>query len=99
MRITINELKETYKELIDKIEKETEESILYDSWNFLISHDFWQLKKVQKAFEKYIGTEDNPKRINPNPFDTPTYYLMKPSEQGNIEGAFMDEVLTGERKI
>ena len=71
----------------------------YDFIDTVISQEFWSLKKVQKAFEEYIGTEDRPKRINPNIFDTPTYYLMKPSEQGNLEGIFMDRVLTGERNL
>jgi len=71
----------------------------YDTVTIVISQEFWSLKKVQKEFEKLIGTEDKPKCINPNPFDTPTYYLMKPSEQANVKGMFMDEVLRGERTI
>jgi len=65
----------------------------------VVSAHFWSLKKVRKAFEEYTGTEKSPKRINPNPYDTPTYYLMKPSEQANVEGMFMDDVLTGKIKI
>lgn len=65
----------------------------------VVSTYFWALKKVQKAFEEYTGTEKNPRQINPNPYDTPTYYLMKPSEQANVEWGFMDDVLTGKIKI
>ena len=65
----------------------------------LIEHNFWSLKKVCRAFEKYIGVKGKPRRINPSPYDTLNYYSMKPSEQGSTEGRFMNEVLTGKRII
>ncbi len=84
---------------LGRLYKEAIEQEDYEAVDIIISRQFWSLKKVQKAFEKLIGTEDRPKRINPNPFDTPTYYLMKPSEQANVEGKFMYEVLMGEHRI
>jgi len=79
---------------LSKLYREAIKQEDYDFADTVISRQFWALKKIQKAFEKYIGTPEKPERINPNPFDTPTYYLMKPSEQGNVEGMFMDEVLS-----
>lgn len=96
MRVTLSDLRRRYKELVKGVEAGKDTEMYIDE---VISYDFWSLKKVRKAFEKYIGPEDRPNRINPNPYDTPTYYLMKPSEQGTVEGMFMDEVLTGKRTI
>ena len=99
MRITLNNLKAEYKQLQDKMEKE---EILEDEgqeWFNFISEMFWQLKKVQRAFERWIGPDERPNRINPNIYDTPAYQYMKGSEQANVEGNFMDEVLTSKRVI
>jgi len=89
-RVTLKKLSKVYKEACEK-----EDYKLADS----ISFAFWQLKKVRKAFEKYIGPKDKPHVINHNSHDTPDYYSMKPSEQANVEFRFMDEVLFGKRKI
>jgi len=89
MRITINKMKKEYQRAIEKEEYESADEVGYS---------FWQVKKVRKAFEKYIG-KDERNRINSNPYDTPCYKFMKPSEQGCVEGMFMDDVLTGRRTV
>jgi len=90
-RVTLKRLRKDYKQALENEE--------YDYIDQVITPLFWGLKKVVSAFEKYIGPEEKPNRINPNLFDTPTYWYMKPSEQGNVEFMFMDEVLTGKRRI
>ena len=91
MRVTVNKLKEFYKRLLEEKDEEVQEQM-----NFELGTMFWGLKTVRRDFEKLIGTEKEPKRINPNPYDTPTYWSMKPSEQGNVEGMFLDYYLAGE---
>jgi len=81
-------LRKWYRKVLDC----EDEDLAYQGFNE-IAEEFWQLKKMRREFEDYIGTEDCPRRINPNPYDTPTYWLMKPSEQANVEGMFMDKVL------
>jgi len=91
VRTTINELKRAYQRALSRGD--------FDFIDQVIAPKFWGLKKVRRAFEKYIGKEESPNRINPNPLDTSDYYSMKPSEQANVEGRFMDEVLNGKRII
>ena len=98
MRVTLNRLKKEYQDAMQAIE-ENGEVDQYQYIDEVIGYRFWGLKKIVRAFEKYIGSEHRPNRINPNPYDTPTYYLMKPSEQANVEGMFMDEVLRDKRQI
>ena len=88
-----------YLKTLQKLYKEALQKEAYEYIDFDIAPAFWEMKKVRRAFEKYIGTKEEPKRINPNPYGTPDYYSMKPSEQGNVEGMFMDDVLEGRRAI
>ena len=90
MRVTINGLKKQYEEALQNEE--------YEFIDVDISIDFWSLKKVRVAFEKHIG-KDGKRCINPNPCDTCCYDYMKPSEQGNVEGMFMDDVLSGKKEV
>ena len=90
MRVTINRLREQY-----------ETALLQEDFEYIdmdISEAFWSLKKVRVAFEKHIG-KDGKRCINPNPCDTCCYDYMKPSEQGNVEGMFMDDVLSGKKEV
>ena len=86
----LRSLKKLYVQLL----AQKEEDYANDFYH-TISERFWRLKKVRKAFERIIGTEEAPKRINPNPYDTPSYWSMKPSEQANVEACFLCDVLTG----
>jgi len=82
MAYKLKTLKQEYKAAIDSED--------YDTITFLISQSFWQIKKVKKAFEKYIKNWRNP-----NFYDTQLYEYLKPSEQANVEMEWMDDVLTG----
>lgn len=86
MRITLNNLKKEF----DKAIKEQDDTLLYQ-----VHENFWSLKKARYKFKHMIGSEDKPKRINPNLLDTPDYWHMKPSEQANVEMMFMEAVLNG----
>lgn len=99
MRITLNNLKSGYKQLQDKIAKKELLDDEAEEWFRDTSEMFWRLKKVRRAFEKWIGPDEKPNRINPNVYDTPAYQYMKGSEQANVEMMFTDEVLTGKRAI
>lgn len=89
MRITLNNLKKAYDEAI-----ENQDDALY----MQTCEAFWSLSKTRRRFEQMIGSKSKPKRINPNPHDTPDYWHMKPSEQGNVEMMFMEDVLEGRIK-
>lgn len=88
MRITLNNLKNLYDEAIDNQD---------DNLLFQVCEDFWSLKKVNRKFERMVGSENKPKRINPNMFDTADYWHMKPSEQINVEMMFMEDILNFRR--
>jgi len=90
MRVTINGLRKQYKEAL--------QNEAYEYIDMEISEAFWSLKKVRVAFERYIG-KNGEKRINPNPYDTCCYKWMKPSEQSNVEGMFVDDVLSGRKDV
>ena len=86
---------------INKLRKEYGKAILYEDYEYIdvdISMNFWSLKKVRRAFENHIGMNGK-KRINCNSYDTHCYAYMKSSEQGNVEGMFMDDVLSGKKNI
>jgi len=92
MRTQLKTIKKIYKEAIKIAKKDEDEAMALVEE--IVSPKFWELKKVQKAFEKYAEAWRNP-----NEYDTPIYEYLKPSEQGNVENMFMDEVLTNQRTL